>query len=148
MLGSCHSEETKRKISKTKRENPMVITEEYRKKISETSKGRKFTKESIEKRAKKLRGQKRTPKQKERMRKAALGRIPTKETRNKMSESQRLRHEKRLIPFDMYKDGKYLGRFLKQKDFCAKYDISNNSLGKLLSKRLNICKGYSGCYVI
>ena len=60
MLGRKLSEETKRKISITKLKHPTIITDEYRSKISKSSTGRVFSKESIEKRADKLRGQKRT----------------------------------------------------------------------------------------
>jgi hypothetical protein len=71
-LGKPRDEETKRKISETKKGTQVgdlnnmygkTHSEETRRKISEAAKGRKYSAETIEKRAAKLRGRKRPTKE-------------------------------------------------------------------------------------
>lgn len=73
--GTTHSEETKRKI---KESNKASITEEHRKKISETNKGRVFTEEH-----------------KAKLREARAKQVITEETKQKMKASQLKRWEDR-----------------------------------------------------
>lgn len=141
MLGCKHTEETKLKISQTKKLYPTIITDEYRQKISQSSKGRIFTPESIEKRAKKLRGQKRTPEQKQKMGFKNIGRILTKEHRQKISQNNIGKGNK---PFKMFLEGVDLGIFKNIDEFCSRYNLNAVSTSKILRKLITSAKGYSG----
>lgn len=92
-----HSEESKRKMSESRKgllageKNPMwrrQVSIETRQKISNALKGRKQTKEFIERCNEKRRGKKRTLEQRQRMSNSAKGRIMSEEARKKMSLSK------------------------------------------------------------
>lgn len=90
--GKKHSEETKQKISNTKKNN---ITDDYRKKLSECHKGIRMSAKSKDKLSKRMIGnkywlEKHTEETKQKISKAKLGKlsyIPNDETKKKISES-------------------------------------------------------------
>lgn len=84
-MGRKHTEETKQKISNTKKGHKVSI--ETRKKISATLKGHKPSKESIDKMSKALRGRRLSKETRERMSKAQRGRVVSKETRLRMKKA-------------------------------------------------------------
>lgn len=83
--GTKHSEETKKKLSKIRKSNPILLSEEGRKKISETHRGntynlnRKFTEERKEKISKANRGENHP----------LYGKHHTEEARHKISQSNK-----------------------------------------------------------
>jgi 5-methylcytosine-specific restriction endonuclease McrA len=83
--GSKHTEETKRKISKTKRGHSVSM--ETRNKISATLNGRKPSKEAIKKMSEVKKGKKKSARTKRRMSKAQKGRVVSKETRLRMKKA-------------------------------------------------------------
>ena len=141
MLGHKMSDETKQKISDTKKKYPWICTQEYREKQRILSSGRIHSKAGIDRRANKLRGQHRTDEQKQRMRLSALGRKNTPEQCKKISLSLMGRNNK---PFIMFKDEIYLGEFQNIQEFCSKYDLNNVSTSKILRGLIQSAKGYSG----
>ena len=141
LLGHKLSDETKRRISETKKQNPRIITDEYRQKISRTSTGRVFSAESIEKRAQKLRGQTRTKEQKQKMGAQNIGRKLTEDHKRKISQSGKNKTNK---PFIMFKDDQNLGVFNNIRHFCTQYDLNDVSTSKILRGLIPSAKGYSG----
>ena len=141
LLGTTLSPEIRAKISATKKATPYIPTDEYREKIRITSTGRKFSPESIEKRAAKLRGKKRTEEQKHKMRKAHLGKKFTNEHRHNISMAL---IGKRTKPFVMYKNGTYLGEFKTINEFCKIYNLNPVSTSRILLKKISSAKGYTG----
>lgn len=137
MMGKKLSEETKRKISETKKKNPWVPTQEYRELQRKLSTGRFHTPETTAKIVAKTTGMKRTDEQKEKMRQAALGRKRSELSKIKTGETLKNNYLDRLHPFKLFKDGIYIGTFIKQTDFLkpntiTKYAYLNNIINGIV----------------
>jgi hypothetical protein len=86
-LGKTHSEETKRKMSDTRKGK--THSEETKRKQSEAKKGKTFSEESKRKMSEAQKGKSLSEETRRKMSETRKGKIPSKETRRKLSEARK-----------------------------------------------------------
>jgi len=140
-LGMKMSEEAKRKISESRKGKNH--TEETKKKMREAQKGKKHTEEAKRKISNESKGRKHTEETKKKMSEAKSGvnhpnwgKKFTEEHKKKLSEA----HKEPII---VYKNEKYIKEFNSIKECAEQLNLDMGNISKVLTKKRKTCGGYT-----